>query len=129
MVGLSKVSVDPVGDVEGTVGAEREEVVGGDGLGLARSLQHEKLGENRNRFEPDGKGPKNLGGDVFVGKDDGKSGRSGEEVLDLEGINVGVVGRLVGVGHEVDDVSLGTEEENFEKEVVQTIRRENIWTS
>jgi len=37
------VSVDPVDDVECPVGSECEQVVGGDGLGLARLGDHEEL--------------------------------------------------------------------------------------
>lgn len=106
VVGLGKVSVDPVGNVKGTVSTEGEEVVGGDGLGLASSLQHEELGKNGNRLKPDGKGPKDFGEGVLVGEDDGQEGSSGEEILDSERINVGVVGWLVCVRHQVDDVTL-----------------------
>lgn len=40
-VALGGITVDPVGNVQGSVSTESEEVVGGDGLCLACSLQHE----------------------------------------------------------------------------------------
>lgn len=39
-------SVDPVEDVERTIGAQSEQVVAGDGLGLARLANHEELRQN-----------------------------------------------------------------------------------
>lgn len=126
VVGLAEVPVDPVGDVESAVAAERKEVVGGDGLSLSGSLQHEELGENGHGLEPDGEGPEYLGEGVVIGECDGKDGGTGEEVLDAEGIDVGVVGGLVGVGHEIDDVSLRTEEEELKDKVVDAIGREDV---
>lgn len=99
----------------------------GDCLGLAGTLEHKQLGENGDRLEPDGEGPGDLGEAVFVGEDDGKNSGAGEEVLDTEGIGVGVVGGLVGVRHQVEDVSLGAEEEDLEDEVVDTGGGENVY--
>jgi hypothetical protein len=126
VVCLRKVSVDPVGNVESAVAAEGEEVVGGDGLGLTSSLKHKELGKNGHRLEPDGKGPQNLGKGIVVGEDDSKDSGSSKEVLDAEGVDIGIVGRLVGVGHEVDDVTLRAKEEDFEDEVVDAVGREKI---
>lgn len=57
MLGLGDVAVDPVGNIKGAVDSESEQVVGRDGLGLARALQHEQLRENGHGFQPNGKGP------------------------------------------------------------------------
>ena len=59
-IALCKVSVQPVGDVERPVDAEREEVVRGDGVGFAGALEHEELWEDGDGFEPDGEGPEHL---------------------------------------------------------------------
>lgn len=59
-VALGDVAVDPVEEVEASVGAECKQVVGGDGLCLACALQHEQLGQNRNGLEPNRKRPKYL---------------------------------------------------------------------
>lgn len=42
MVGC-EVSIDPVGDVKGSIGTKGKEIVRRDGLGLTRSLQQEEL--------------------------------------------------------------------------------------
>lgn len=49
---LSKVEVDPSRVIEGRVAAIREEVVGGDGLGVSSALEHEKLRHNGNYLQP-----------------------------------------------------------------------------
>lgn len=100
--------------------------MGRDGLGLAGALQHKQLREDGHRLEPDGKGPQDLGRRVLDGEEDREHGSAGEEVLDAEGVEVGGVGGLVGVGHEVDDVTLRADEEDLEDEVVEVVGREEI---
>jgi hypothetical protein len=56
-----------------------------------------------------------------IGEKDGQDSCSSEEVLDSEGIDVGIVGGLVGVGHEVDDVALRAKEKDLEDEVVDAV--------
>lgn len=126
VVGLHCVSVDPVGDVQGTVDAERKEVVGRDGLSLTGALQHEELRQDGDGLEPDGKGPKDLGEGVLVGYQNGQNSGPRQQVVHTEGVDIGVVGRFVGVGHEVDDETLGADEEDLEREVVQTLRVEDV---
>ena len=98
-----------------------------DGLSLSSALKHEQLRKNCDRLEPDGESPENLGNGVLVGEENSENTGASEQVLDLEGIDVGIVGGLVGVGHEVDDVSLGTDEHDLEEQVVETVGCENIW--
>lgn len=126
VVSLGEVSVDPVGDVKSAVAAESEEIVGGDGLGLAGALKHEELRKNSHRLKPNGEGPQNFRDGVVIGEDDGENSSSRKEVLDSEGVDIGIVGRLVGVGHEVDDVTLGAKEHDLEDEVVDAIGFEEI---
>ena len=45
---LGIVTVDPVEDVESTIGAQSEQVVTGDRLGLARLADHEQLWQDGN---------------------------------------------------------------------------------
>jgi len=54
---LEVVSVNPVGDVEGTIGSESEQVVAGDGLSFASFAHHEQLGQNCHRLHVDREGP------------------------------------------------------------------------
>lgn len=127
VVCLGEVSVDPVGDVKSAVAAESEEVVSSDSLGLTSSLKHEELRKNSHRLEPDGEGPHNLRKGVVVRKHDGENSSSSEEVLDAESVDIGIVGRLIGVGHEVDDVTLRAKKEDLKNKVVDAIGREKIW--
>lgn len=54
------VSVDPVQEVQSSVGAQGEQVVAGDGLRLTGLAYHEQLGKNGHRFQVDGECPQNL---------------------------------------------------------------------
>ena len=56
---------------------------------------------------------------VFVGEEDCEDCAAAEEVLDFEGVDVGVVGGFVVVEHEVDCVGLEAEEEELEDCVVE----------
>ena len=59
---LGVVTPHPVGDVEGSVEAEEEQVVGGDGLRLAGLGDHEELRHDGHRLQEDGEGPQDLDG-------------------------------------------------------------------
>lgn len=56
------VTPHPVDYVEGSVEAEEEQVVGGDGLRLASLGDHEELWHYGHRLQEDGEGPQDLGG-------------------------------------------------------------------
>lgn len=58
---LCVVAPQPVGDIKGSVQAKEEQVVGGDGLGLARLGDHEELRHDGHRLQEDREGPKDLG--------------------------------------------------------------------
>jgi len=51
----------PVEEVEGSVEAQEEQVVGGDGLGLTGLADHEQLGQDGHRLQVYGERPQNLG--------------------------------------------------------------------
>lgn len=67
---LGQVAVDPIGDVEPAVDAQGEQVVRGDGLGLACALQHKQLRQDGHRLQPDRERPQDLGQCVAVGDDE-----------------------------------------------------------
>ena len=108
---------DPVGDVKSPVRAQRKDVVGRDRLRAAGALQHEELRQNRNTFQPDAECPEHLGGSVFVGEYDGEHGGGSEKVLGAESVLVWVVGGLVIVEHQVNDVGLGGDEDDLKSGV------------
>jgi len=57
---LAIVSVDPIENVEATVGAESEEIVTGDALSLASFRNHEELRQDSHALQIDGEGPEDL---------------------------------------------------------------------
>ena len=102
----------------------------GDGLRAAGALQHEQLGQDRNTLEPDAEGPEHFRGNVLVREQDGEDGGAAEEVFDLESVLVGVVGGLVVVEHQPDNVGLGGDEDDLEggvPEGVGGVCPEEIW--
>ena len=54
------VAPHPVGQVQGAVQPQEEQVVGGDGLRLARVGDHEQLGHDGHRLQEDGERPQDL---------------------------------------------------------------------
>ena len=56
---------------------------------------------------------------VAIGEEQRQRRGAAEQVLDFEGVDVGVVGGFVVVEHEVEGVGLGGEEEEFEGRVVR----------
>lgn len=121
---LPKIPPQPIGNVQRPVQAQREQIVRRDRLGLARALQHEQLRQDGHALQPDAERPQHLGDLVAVGEEDAQDGGGEEQVLDLERVDVGVVGRAVVGQHQVEGVGLGGEEEEFEGGVVEGAGRE-----
>ena len=99
-------------------------------LRATRALQHEQLRQDRNALKPDAKRPQHFRRDVLVREQDGEDGGAAEEVFDLEGVLVGVVGGLVVVEHQPDDVGLGGDEDDLEggvPEGVGGVCPEEVW--
>lgn len=86
----------------------------GNRLRAAGTLQHKQLGQDGDALEPDAESPEDFGGSVVGGEEDCEDRGATDQVLDAEGVLVGVVGGLVVVEHEVDDVGLGGDEDDFE---------------
>lgn len=57
---LKVVTPDPVEEIEGSIQAQAEQVVGGDGLSLAGLADHEELGQDCHRLQVDGERPQDL---------------------------------------------------------------------
>lgn len=62
--------------------------------------------------------PTDLGWDVFVRKQDAEDGGTGQQILDLEGVKIGILSGLVIMQHEVDDVSRSSDEDQLEDGVI-----------
>lgn len=63
----------------------------GDGLRLARALEHEELGEDRRRLEENGEGPEQLGDREAVVEEQREHNAGAEQVLHAERVYRGVV--------------------------------------
>lgn len=118
---LGEVSVDPVGNVQCPVDAQGKEIMRGDCLGLACSLQHEELRQNGHAFQPDRERPQDLGDGPFVGEQDGEHGGTARQVGNAEGVEVGIVRGLVIVQHHVERIGGGCEEDDLEDGVPRAV--------
>jgi len=88
------VAVHPVEEVQASVQAQGEQVVGGDGLRLAGLADHEQLREDGDRLEVDGESPEDLeGAEVVVDQESEPSDRNNEK-FGPESVVVSVVGGL-----------------------------------
>ena len=95
---LEVVAVDPVEDVEATVGAEGEQVVAGDRLGLPGLGDHEQLGQDGDALQVDGEGPQDLHHAELVVDDKTEEDAGAKEELNPECVVVAVIGRLSLIG-------------------------------
>lgn len=91
---LGEVPVDPVEQVQRPVAAQREQVVAGDALRLARLGDEEELRQNGHRLQVDGEGPQHLHDGKVVVDEQGQDGAWDQQELDPERVVVVVVGRL-----------------------------------
>lgn len=119
---IRPVPPDPVWDVQRAVNAQRRNIVHGDGIRLARALQHEQLRQDRHALEPDAEAPEDLADGVFRREEDGQDEGAEEEVLHAEGVEGGGLRGLVGRRHQVERVARGGDEEDLEDAVVVTVR-------
>lgn len=51
---------DPVEEIQGSVQAQEEQIMGGDGLGLTSLANHEELGQDGHRLQVDRESPQDL---------------------------------------------------------------------
>lgn len=73
---LEMIAPDPVEEIERAVDAQREQVVAGDGLRLARLAHHEQLRQDGHRLQVDGESPEDLQGAPGSGAE-GRTRREG----------------------------------------------------
>lgn len=118
---LGKVPIDPVGDVQGPVDAQREQIVRCDGLCLASPLQHEQLRQDRHTFQPDGECPQHFRNGPLVWEDDSEDGGGARQVGDAEGVEVRIEGGLVVVQHHVKSIGGRAEEDDLENCVPRAV--------
>lgn len=118
---LGVVSVNPVEDVEESVGSEGEKVVSSDGFSISGSREHEELWHNGDCFEVDRECPHNLHKHKFVVDDKSENQTWDDEELNSESVVVSVVCCLELYPHKVNGSDGSSEEENLHHCVVQRI--------
>lgn len=115
---IEKIPIQPIRDVQRPINPECEKIMRRYGLRAPSPLEHEKLRQNRHRFQPDAERPKHLRQRPLVRKEDSQNGGAREQVFDSEGVVVGIHGRFVVFEHQIYDVGLCRQEEDFEECVV-----------
>lgn len=118
---LGVVSIDPVEDVEESVGSEGEEVVSSDGFSVSGTREHEELWHDGDGFEVDGESPHDLHEHELVVDDESKNHAWNDEELNSESVVVSVVGCLELHPHEVHGSNRSGEEEDLHDGVVEGI--------
>ena len=116
---LIVIAVDPVEDVEATVGAESKEIVARDRLRLAGLADHEELGEDGDALQVDGECPEDLHHTELVVEDDSQEGGRGQEELHSEGVVVAIIGGFEFEIHQIDGPSGAADEEELHNGVVE----------
>ena len=96
---LEVVAVDPVEDVEAAVGAEGEQVVAGDRLGLPGLGDHEQLGQDGDTLQVDGEGPQDLHHAELVINDKTKEDAGAKQELNTKCVVVAVIGGLLSIDY------------------------------
>ena len=71
------------------------------------------------------KGSTDLGWPILVRKDEAKDCGRGKQIFNLESIEIGILGGLVVMKHQVYDVARGADEDQFEDGVVEVTRVES----
>jgi len=86
------VSVDPVEDVQCTVGTQRKQVMRCDGFSFAGFWYHEELRKDGDGFQVDGEGPQHLHHRHAVVDQHRQPGDWDDDEFDAECVVIGVVG-------------------------------------
>lgn len=116
---FKEVPVDPVGNVQCSVNAQGENVMGGDVFGRACSLQHVQLWDNGHGLQPDGKGPRQFPERVGVVENQRDYGNGNKQEFERERIYVLADGAVVLLCHQVNGVCRGQKEEKLHERVVK----------
>lgn len=118
---LSVVSVDPVEDVEESVGSKGEEVVSGDGFGVSSSGEHKELWHNSHSFQVDGESPHDLHEHKLVVDDKSENHAWDDQELNSESVVIAIVGCLELHPHEVDGSDGSGEEKDLHYCIVEGV--------
>jgi len=116
---LAIVSVDPVEDVEATVGPESKQIVTGDAFCLASFGHHEELGQDCHALQVDREGPEDLHDTKLMVENQGEEKSRSKQKLNSKGIVITIVCCLKFHIHQIDCRSCTPNEEDLHGGVVQ----------
>lgn len=116
---FEKVTIDPVRNVQCSVNPQCKNVMSGDVLRRARSLQHIQLRNDCNRLQPNRKRPCHLSERVGVSKNQRHHSWGNYQVPNGKRVDVLADGFLVFSRHQINRVCGRPHEEKFHERVVK----------
>jgi len=119
---LCHPAIEPVDDVKGSIRTQQENVVPGQVVDVARPLQQDELGQDRDRLEQDREGPRVFHqGFPIRRKGPGQQCRWNDQKRDSESVVCLVVGLLdpLGDSHQVEDCRRRSQEDELHQRVVE----------
>ena len=110
-------------DVEAAVQSQEEHIVRSDVLDVLEAVDHEQLGQNGHRLQPDTERPQEVDGVERLVRDDGGEEGSAVEIVVREGVGLAIEAEIVRLLllHEVDGVGGEADEDDLHHEDVERL--------
>ena len=110
-------------DVEAAVQSQEEHIVRSDVLDVLEAVDHEQLGQNGHRLQPDTERPQEVDGVERLVRDDGGEQGSAVEIVVREGVGLAIEAEIVRLLllHEVDGVGGEADENDLHNEDVERL--------
>lgn len=110
-------------DVEAAVQSQEEHIVRSDVLDVLEAVDHEQLGQNGHRLQPDTERPQEVDGVERLVRDDGGEQGSAVEIVVREGVGLAIEAEIVRLLllHEVDGVGGEADEDDLHNEDVERL--------
>lgn len=110
-------------DVEAAVQSQEEHIVRSDVLDVLEAVDHEQLGQNGHRLQPDTERPQEVDGVERLVRDDGGEEGSAVEIVVREGVGLAIEAEIVRLLllHEVDGVGGEADENDLHNEDVERL--------
>jgi len=116
---LRVVAIDPVENIQRTIGAEGEKIMSSYRLRRACLGQQEELRQNRDRFEIDTERPQNLHDRKFVIDDQSEDRRWQQEEFDTESVVIAIICSSELEEHEIQSAERRGQKEDLHSRVVE----------
>ena len=83
--------VNPIWNVQSPVETQSCQIMRSDGFRLAGALKHKELRQDGDRLEPDGEGPSEFKGRIFIVEDERQQDDGWDEVCQAESVERGIL--------------------------------------